>query len=164
MTGSEEGSAIDNIVSQTLLAPIACLSSHLSFLRKNLPSGIVTSIYRQTATHISTHILQRAILSRGKGRLSMQDGKALLDESNFWIESCRLALSSTVRKPENPWKALLDSCKLLSLDKDMFRRAVNIVNLGNDSQFDQLKADLGLNEMNAENVLDVLRVRDDFFA
>lgn len=94
----------------------------------------------------------------------MQDGKALLDESNFWIESCRLALSSTVRKPENPWKALLDSCKLLSLDKDMFRRAVNIVNLGNDSQFDQLKADLGLNEMNAENVLDVLRVRDDFFA
>ena len=94
----------------------------------------------------------------------MQDGKAILDETNLWIESCRLALGSIVRKPETPWKALLDSCRLLSLDSDMFRRAVNIVNLGNDSQFDQLKADLGLDDMNAETVLDVLRVRDDFMA
>ena len=92
----------------------------------------------------------------------MQDGKTLLDETNLWIESCRLALGSTIRRPEKPWKTLLDSCKLLSLDVATFQRVVNVVNLGSDSQFEQLKSDLDIDDMDAEKALDILRVRDDF--
>lgn len=96
--------------------------------------------------------------------MSSLDGKIMLDECSLWIESCRIALGSSTRRPDAPWKALLNSCKLLSLDSDTFQQAVNMINLGNDTQFEQLKADLDIDDMDAEKALEILRVRDDFLA
>ena len=60
-------------VSQTLLPAIALLSAHLTFLRTTLPTASVAAIYRRIASSIAEHVLQRAILYRG--RLSLQEGR-----------------------------------------------------------------------------------------
>ena len=96
--------------------------------------------------------------------MSLHDGKVLLEECRLWIESCRLALGPSVRKAEAPWKTLLDSSRLLSLEKDVFQRAVNVVNLGNDTQLEELKSDLDIGDMTPEMILDTLQVRDDYLA
>ncbi|THH05559.1 hypothetical protein EW145_g4700 [Phellinidium pouzarii] len=145
------------ILSQTLLGPVARLSAHLSFLHKTLPAPVVVGLYRKIAGHISTHILQRQVLYRGRGRMSSQEGRIVLDEANVWVETSRIALGGGgVRRVETPWEHLLEAGRLLSLEGEAFERVVNAVRLGDEKAYDRLADVLGISEMDSEEVMNVL--------
>lgn len=70
--------------------------------------------------------------------------------------------ASGLRRVEGPWEQLLDAGRLLSLEEDAFQRMVHAVRLGNDEQYQQLAEAIGISEMNTDEILAVLSVREDF--
>ncbi|GBE78415.1 hypothetical protein SCP_0113030 [Sparassis crispa] len=110
----------------TLLAPIALLSSHLSYLNPTLPHTIMSALYRRIASHISLHILQRQILYRGRGRIGLQESKIILAECELWVETCRLALARDERaRAEAPWRPLLQAGRLLCVEGEAFAKVTD---------------------------------------
>ncbi|KLO20039.1 hypothetical protein SCHPADRAFT_863786 [Schizopora paradoxa] len=150
------------ILSQTLLAPIARLSAHLTLVHQSLPTNTTTNLYRQIASHISNHILQRQVLYQGRGRMTSQEGKNVLDEARLWVETSRMALGGSVRRVEGPWEKLVDSGKLLSLDGEAFAKAVRISTMGSEAEYQTFCGDLGLSSTSREEATDVLKVREDY--
>ncbi|KAL5535279.1 hypothetical protein ACEPAF_3373 [Sanghuangporus sanghuang] len=113
----------DTVISQTLLKPIAQLSAHLSFLTKCLPLPMAINLYRRIAGHIANHILQRQVLYRGRSRMSLKQGREVLEEAILWVEACRMAMgSSGLRRVEGPWERLLEAGRLLSLEEEAFQQ------------------------------------------
>ncbi|KAL5495515.1 hypothetical protein ACEPAI_978 [Sanghuangporus weigelae] len=153
----------DTLISQTLLKPIAQLSAHLSFLTKCLPLPTAINLYRRVAGHIANHILQRQVLYRGRSRMSLKQGRAVLEEANLWVEACRMAIgSSGLRRVEGPWERLLEAGRLLSLEGEAFQQMVNVARFGDDRQCEVLAEAVGISEMNTNDVLAVLNAREDF--
>ncbi|KAI9068018.1 RINT-1 family protein [Trametes sanguinea] len=105
--------ADDIALAQTLIGPLALLSSHLTFLRGTLPRTTSTSLYRRIASRLATHLLQRQILYRGRARASLSEGKAVLAEAELWVETARTALKEERTRVEAPWRAYLEAARLL---------------------------------------------------
>ncbi|EJD04214.1 uncharacterized protein FOMMEDRAFT_167449 [Fomitiporia mediterranea MF3/22] len=153
----------DVLPSQTLLVPVARLHGHLSSLSKDLPASLAIGLYRQVASHIANHIFHRQVLYRGRSRLSPREGRLFLEEAELWVQACRTAMApSGLRRVEGPWERLLEAGRLLSLEGEPFHQMVNAVRLGDDKQYQQLAEVIGMTEMNADEVLPVLSVREDF--
>ncbi|KAL5534489.1 hypothetical protein ACEPAG_951 [Sanghuangporus baumii] len=153
----------DTLISQTLLKPIAQLSAHLSFLTRSLPLPMAINLYRRIAGHIANHILQRQVLYRGRSRMSLKQGRAVLEEANLWVEACRMATgSSGLRRVEGPWERLLEAGRLLSLEEEAFQQMVNVARFGDDRQYEVLTEAVGISEMNTNDILAVLNAREDF--
>ena len=107
--------------------------------------------------------MQRQVLYRGRGRMSTQGGRMVLEEANLWLEASRLALIPTgLRRVEGPWERLLEAGRLLSLNGDMFERVVNVLQIGNAEEYDKIAEVVNINELTNEEVIQVLSVREDF--
>ncbi|KAI0935935.1 hypothetical protein AcW1_000312 [Taiwanofungus camphoratus] len=155
----------DNIsLAPTLLAPIALLSSHLSFLQTTLAPVIITSLYRRIGARLSSHILQRQILYRGRGRISPQEGKAIMAESELWVETCQLALARTERaRVESPWRQLLQASRLVGAEGIVWQEVVDAtLGVSGDQQWEEVMLEtVGFAELGREEAGQILRTRAD---
>ncbi|PSR80710.1 hypothetical protein PHLCEN_2v6626 [Hermanssonia centrifuga] len=147
----------------TLLGPIALLSSHLTYLQSSLPQATVTTLYRRIASHLATHILQRAIMYRGCARISPQEGKTIMTECELWVETCRHALSRSSGRAEAPWRPLLQAGRIVGAQGDSWRRIVDAT-LGRttDQDWETVMLDaVGLAELSREDVSQAVKARAD---
>ncbi|RPD81666.1 hypothetical protein L226DRAFT_527933 [Lentinus tigrinus ALCF2SS1-7] len=159
--GSE---ASDDIaLAQSLLGPLALLSSHIAFLRGTLPRGTVTSLYRRIAARLSTHLLQRQVLYRGRARATLQESKTVLAEAELWVETCRVALKEERGRVEAPWRPFLQAARLLAAEGDTWVKVVNTTfGMASDGEWEEVMLDtVGLCEFPREEVQGILRRRED---
>ncbi|KAL1761811.1 TIP-1 family-domain-containing protein [Schizophyllum commune] len=153
-------------VSQNLLPAIALLSAHLTFLRTTLPTASVAAIYRRIASSIAEHVLQRAILYRG--RLSLQEGRRCAAENGLWLETCLGALGGALPRTrvEAPWLRLLQGGRLIAAEGPAWAEVV-AATFGSTDDVQWREAivhAVGLGEMERDEVGRVLRRREDFQA
>ncbi|THU91630.1 RINT-1 family protein [Dendrothele bispora CBS 962.96] len=151
----------DIAVSQTLLAPIALLSTHLSYLKETLPQHIVTVLYRRIASRLSEHILQRQILYRGA--VTLEQGKGILAECELWIETCHMGLGGALgggrNRVEVPWLKLLQAARLIASEGES-RDRISDATSGATSQDDweaTITDLVGICELSREEVGRILR-------
>ncbi|KAK7694298.1 hypothetical protein QCA50_001480 [Cerrena zonata] len=154
----------DIALAATLLGPIALLSSHLTFLQSTLPQKTVTSIYRTVASRLATHILHRQILYRGRSRITPDQGKVIMAESELWAETCRLALAkSGTGRTEAPWRGLLEASRIVGADGEAWRKIVDSTfGVLNDEEWEAVLTEMvGFSELGREDVGQVIRSRTD---
>jgi hypothetical protein len=154
-------------LSQSLLAPISLLSSHLAFLRSTLSQNIVTSLYRQIASQIADYILEREILYRGHNLITSQDGKLTLAACEVWIETAHVALAGSLdggrKRVEAPWLRLLQAGRLVSSSGLVWLQLLDATfGVLEDEEWEKVMLEIvGLDELNREEVGRVLRTRED---
>ena len=159
-----DGPQDDISLAPTLVRPIALLSSHLSFLQSVLPQATTINVYRRVASHLASHVLQRSILYRGRGRVSPQEGKLILAESELWVETCRVALGRGERtRIEGPWRKLLQASRLVGLEGQAWQTAVDVtLGVTGDAEWeDSMIETVGFAELSREETGQVLRIRTD---
>jgi len=151
------------VVSQSLLAPIALLSAHLSYLKEALPQHVVTVLYRRITSRLSEHILQRQILYRGA--VTLEQGKGILVECELWVESCHLGLGGALgggrTRVEAPWLKLLQAARLIASEGED-RDRISDATFGATSQDDWeavIVDTIGICEISREEVGRILRRR-----
>ena len=155
----------DIALAQTLLGPLALLSSHLSFLRGTLPRATVTSLYRRLASKLAAHLLQRQVLYRGRSRATLQESKTVLAEAELWVETCRVALKEERGRVEAPWRSFLQAARLLAAEGDAWDAIVDATfGMKSDGEWEEIMLDgVGLCEFPREEVQEILRRREDCF-
>ncbi|KAH9891013.1 RINT-1 family protein [Cubamyces lactineus] len=154
----------DIALAQTLLGPLALLSSHLTFLRGTLPRTTSTSLYRRIASRLATHLLQRQILYRGRARATIGEGKTVLAEAELWIETARTALKEERARVEAPWRAYLQAARLLAGEGAEWWERVEMTTFGTmpDAEWEEVMLEsVGVCELPREEVQQVLRRRAD---
>lgn len=166
LTADDTDQANDMAISQTLLVPIALLSSHLTFIRSTLPQTALITLYRQIASRLAEHILQRQILHRGQ--LSLAQAKVVAAECELWVETCHVALagrlSSGRYRVESPWLRLLQVGRLVSLEGEEWLAVRNSISRQiSDEAWTQLMTRLvGISELDKGEVATVVQRREDF--
>lgn len=162
-TSSEGDDAV--ALPATLVGPIALLTSHLTYLHATLPQATATALYRRIASHLALHILQRAIMYRGRGRISPVEGKAIRAESELWAETSRHALlpSGAAPRAEGPWRMLLQAGRVVGAQGAEWERIVDATfGVADDQEWEQAMLDVvGLGEMSREDIGRVARTRTD---
>ncbi|KNZ79633.1 RAD50-interacting protein 1 [Termitomyces sp. J132] len=161
---SQSDNADEISLSQTLLAPMALLSSHLTFLRTSMSQAILTNLYRRIISRLADHILHRQIVYRS--RFDVAEGKNIRAECELWVETCRIALGGALpggrARIDTPWTRLLQAASLASAEGDAWA-TVNSVTFG--TQIDDWDAAMmqaiGPIEMGREEVMRILRRRED---
>ncbi|KAM5532788.1 hypothetical protein V8D89_013585 [Ganoderma adspersum] len=150
-------------LAQSLLGPLALFSSHLTFLRAALPRATVTAMYRQIATRIGSHLMQRQILYRGRARTTLPEAKTVLAEAELWVETCRVALKEERGRVEAPWRPLVQAARLLAAEGDAWQNIVDSTfGFSNDNEWEEAILDIvGLCEFPREEVQGILRRRED---
>lgn len=155
----------DIALSATLLMPIALLSSYLTFLRSALPQITVINLYRRIATRLSEHIFNRLILYHGHYRLTTAQGRVICAECELWVETCRAVLSgpSGRARVEAPWLRLLEGARLVAAEGSVWQKLVDVTfGMGDDVEWEEVMyGALGISEMAREEVMQVLRTRED---
>ncbi len=153
----------DIALAQSLLGPLALLSSHLSFLRGTLPRATVTSLYRRIASRLSTHLLQRQVLYRGRARSTLQEAQMLVAEAELWVETCRVALKEERGRVEAPWRPFLQAARLLATEGEVWTKVVDATfGMASDGEWEDIMLDaVGLCEFPREEVQGILRRRAD---
>ncbi|KAH9949502.1 RINT-1 family protein [Amylocystis lapponica] len=160
----KQGHDDDIMVSPTLLGPLSLLSSHLSFLRSTLPQTLMLTLYRRIAARLSAHILQRQIFYRGHGRISVDEGRAILAECELWVETCRIALARDERaRVEGPWRQLLQASRLVGAEGALFRKAMDAtLGITGDQEWEEVMLEtVGLAHLSREEASQILRTRTD---
>ncbi|TRM66203.1 TIP-1 family-domain-containing protein [Schizophyllum amplum] len=151
-------------VSQTLLPAIALLSAHLTFLRTTLPTATAATVYRRIASSLAEHILQRAILYRG--RLSLQEGRRCAAEGALWLETCAGALGGALPRSrlEAPWLRLLQAGRLVAAEGPAWAEVVSATfgPIDEKGWQEAVVHAVGIGEMGREEVGRVLRRREGF--
>ncbi|TFK57612.1 RINT-1 family protein [Heliocybe sulcata] len=150
-------------VAPTLLAPVALLSSHLRFLQTSLPETTYTVLYRRIASRLCTHILQRAVLYRGRRRLTLQEGQTVQRECGLWIDACRIGPIAQARV-EAPWRKLVMASRLIGGEGERWERVCDAT-FGTKVQADweEVMAEtVGYCELAREEAMQILRLRQDF--
>ncbi|KAI8995431.1 TIP-1 family-domain-containing protein [Trametes punicea] len=163
-TPATGGHAADDIaLAQTLLGPLALLSSHLTFLRGMLPRTTSTSLYRRIASRLGTHLLQRQILYRGRARVTVGESKTVLAEAELWVETARTALKEERARVEAPWRAYLEAARLLAGEGEAWERVVRVTfgTEADEAWEGVMLESVGLCELSREEVQQVLRRRED---
>ncbi|PCH33328.1 hypothetical protein WOLCODRAFT_111625 [Wolfiporia cocos MD-104 SS10] len=148
----------------TLVGPLALLSGHLSFLRATLSRTTATSLYRRIAAHLASHILQRQILYRGRGRVSAEEGRAVLAECELWVETCQVALVHSERaRVEAPWRQLIQASRLLGAEGARWQEALDATFgvTGDQEWEDKMLEIAGFADLSRQEVAQILRVRAD---
>ncbi|KAG6866034.1 hypothetical protein C0991_009443, partial [Blastosporella zonata] len=120
--------ASDIALSQTLLAPIALLSSHLTFLRANMRQATLTTLYRRIASRLADHILHRQIFYRGQ--FDLGEGKSIRAECELWVETCRVALGGGLpggrARADAPWTKLVQAASVVSADGEIWSAILDV--------------------------------------
>lgn len=155
----------DISVAQTLLTPIALLSSHLAYLHATFASKSFTMLYRRIAGRIAEHVLQRQILYRG--HFSSREGRTIRAECELLVETCHIAISDSRpggrQRVEAPWSKVLQAGRLVGATAEDWEFIKNATLKGiNDDDWGQVMLDkTGLNEMSREYIKQVLDRRQD---
>ncbi|KAG6919592.1 hypothetical protein DXG01_004256 [Tephrocybe rancida] len=153
------------VVQQTLLAPIALLSSHLAFLRNNMSQATLTNLYRRIAARLAEHILHRQILYRS--HFDLREGKSIRAECELWVETCRVALGGGLAggraRVDAPWTKLLQAASLASAEGEAWTEIVDVTfGTHNAETWDAAMAQaVGSIELGQEEVIRVLKRRED---
>ncbi|KAI0374499.1 hypothetical protein BV20DRAFT_961682 [Pilatotrama ljubarskyi] len=163
-TPASGGDPADDIaLAQSLLGPLALFSSHLTFLRGTLPRATSTSLYRRIASRLATHLLQRQVLFRGRSRVSVREGKAVLAEAELWVETARTALKDERARVEAPWRTYLQAARLLAGEGEEWTGVVEATfGTMSDTAWEEVMLEsVGLCELPREEVQQVLRRRNE---
>ncbi|KAL0950725.1 hypothetical protein HGRIS_007501 [Hohenbuehelia grisea] len=161
----------DIALSQTLLAPVALLSSHIAYLAATLPLTNATAIYRRVAGRLAEYIHHRGILYRGQ--FAAHEGRAICAESELWLETCHVALRAAWAglgggraRIEAPWAGLVQASRLVALEGDAWDRVVEATfGTADEEEWRKVMADLtGFSQLSREDVAQVLKCRDDCLA
>jgi hypothetical protein len=147
-----------------LVTPLTTFSAQLAHLARILPSSTTRRLYQSIVSHISNHIMQRAVFA-GWSKFTAVGGRELLGEVEAWIEASRHGLegSNIIRHPELAWSQLLEAAKILALPRDLtpekattYSQAMALV-FGNE--YERLKESLGLKETSLEQAQGIMRRR-----
>ncbi|KAJ9116397.1 hypothetical protein QFC22_004839 [Naganishia vaughanmartiniae] len=147
-----------------LVSPLTTFSAQLAHLVRILPPAKSRKLYRSIVSHISNHIMQRAVYA-GWSKFTETGGRELLNEVEAWIEASRHGLedSNAIRFPEFAWSQLHEAARVLALPKDLtpeksmtFSQAMALV-FGDD--YNRFTESLGLKEMPQEQAQAVMRRR-----
>lgn len=153
----------DIALSNTLLVPIALLSSQLTFLQSSLPQTVVTALYRRIAAHLALHISQRAVVYRGRARVTPYEGRRILAECELWVETCRQALVRGTARAEAPWRSLLQAGRIVGAQGEVWERVVDATfGTLSDSEWEEVMVEVaGWAELTREEVGQIIRTRTD---
>ncbi|KAL4268439.1 RAD50-interacting protein 1 [Pleurotus pulmonarius] len=148
-------------LSQTLLGPVALLSSYLTYLRSLLSEAMLTTIYRNIATHLAEHILNRGILYRG--RFDLSAAKAISAECALWVETCHAGVRGTMSRSrvEAPWLGLLQAARIVSTEGHVWEELTNAAFEAGDAWRETTSKVVGVNQLSREEVQRILRCRQD---
>ncbi|KDQ54870.1 hypothetical protein JAAARDRAFT_160141 [Jaapia argillacea MUCL 33604] len=167
----------------SLISPISILTSHLTFLHSTLPQSITTTLYRRISARLSQHILQRAVMFRGREKVTRERGWAIQREGELWVDTCQLALSSpsgvggggasggaiSRTRVEAPWRRLIQAGRIIGAEGERWKRVVEATvgsggrkMLGDGEWEEEMMDVLGYCELSREEVGQVLRMRVDF--
>ncbi|KAG9223134.1 hypothetical protein CCMSSC00406_0000177 [Pleurotus cornucopiae] len=148
-------------LSQTLLGPVALLSSYLTYLRSLLSEAMLTTIYRNIATHLAEHILSRGILYRG--RFDLSAAKAISAECELWVETCHAGVRGTMSRSrvEAPWLGLLQAARIVSTEGSVWEELTNTVFEAGDAWSATTSKVVGVNQLGREEVQRILRCRQE---
>jgi hypothetical protein len=158
------------LVSQTLLAPLTLLSTHLAYLVSSLSQTSFTTLYRRISANLAEYILNRQILFRGT--FDSAECRTILAECELFVETCHSALASGGGLPggrarvETPWGKLLQAGRLVGLEGDVWDKVVDAT-FGTYSQEDWegvVRDATGYSELSRDAVGDILCRRDDSLA
>ncbi|KAJ9099250.1 hypothetical protein QFC21_004131 [Naganishia friedmannii] len=147
-----------------LVSPLTTFSAQLAHLVRILPPAKSRKLYRSIVSHISNHIMQRAVYA-GWSKFTETGGRELLSEVEAWIEASRHGLedSNAIRFPEFAWTQLHETARVLALPKELtpeksmtFSQATALV-FGDD--YHRFTESLGLKEMPQEQAQAVMRRR-----
>jgi RAD50-interacting protein 1 len=151
-------------LSQTLLGPIALLSSQLNFLRTTLSRTKLIALYRRIASRMSEYILHREIIYRGRHRITAREGKTIAAECELWVETCHAALASSANRNtvEAPWLKLLQAGRLVGLEGPGLTTALDeTFGVHDDEVWEECLLQLvGVSEIGRETVGVILRLRE----
>ncbi|KXN81133.1 RAD50-interacting protein 1 [Leucoagaricus sp. SymC.cos] len=158
------------LISQTLLAPLTLLSTHLTYLLSTLSQTSFTALYRRISTGLSEHILHRQILFRGS--FEANEGRIILAECELFVETCQGVLINGGGFPggrarvEAPWAKLLQAGRLVGLEGDVWEKVVDTTfGVASQEEWDELMRTVtGYSELSRESVGNILRRRDDCLA
>ncbi|KAJ3971227.1 TIP-1 family-domain-containing protein [Lentinula raphanica] len=154
----------DFAISQTLLAPIALLSTHLTYMRAILPQQTLIQLYRRIASRLAEHLLQRQILYRGS--FTSTEGRTIHAECSLWVETCRATLlqafGGSRSRVEAPWLRLIEAGALVDADGEAREKVVDATFGGMDEEEweNVISEVVGSSELNREEVGRILRRRE----
>ncbi|KAI0706059.1 RINT-1 family protein [Cytidiella melzeri] len=163
-TTSANPSETDDIALPTsLLGPISLLSTHLTYLQATVPQMTATTLYRRIASHLALHVSQRAIMYRGRARVTPHEGRTILAECELWVETCRHALAKASVRAEAPWRSLLQAGRIIGAQGEAWMKIVDAtLGTGSDGDWEAVMVDVvGLAELSREDVSRVIRTRAD---
>jgi hypothetical protein len=157
--------ADDFTLPQSLLVPVALLSSHLTFLRTVLSPATLTALYRRITSRLAEYILQRQIKHRG--RFSAREGKLFCAEYELWVASCDTALGGALgggrARVEAPWAKLLQVGSLVGAEGGPWSTLLDATfGVQSDDEWEEMLTQmLGSIELEREEVAQLLRRRED---
>ncbi|KAF9065415.1 TIP-1 family-domain-containing protein [Rhodocollybia butyracea] len=154
----------DFTLSQTLLAPIALLSTHLTYMRATLSQKTLTPLYRRIASRLAEHLLQRQILYRGS--FTTMEGKVIYAECEIWVETCRAVLlqvfGGSRNRVEAPWLRLIEAGRLVGAEDELRDKIVTATFGSTDEEEWEgvMVQVVGSGELSREEVGRILRRRE----
>jgi RAD50-interacting protein 1 len=123
------------------------------------------ALYRRIAAHLSTHILQRAIMYRGRGRVTPSEGRVLRAECELWAETSRHALArrTPAARVDAPWRPLLQAARVVGAQDGEWTRVVNAtLGTASDAEWEAAMVEVvGFAELSRDEVGQIIRTRTD---
>jgi hypothetical protein len=155
---TNESSEDDIRISQTLLQPIALLSSDLKVIRSLLPDAVAVNLYRKIASRLAEHLLHRQILYRG--HIDLRQGREIVAEAELWVETCSAAMGLSRSRAEVPWRNLVQASRLVGTEN--IEPLVRAASTASDGEWgDVIMGAVGIDEMARDEVLRVIQTRVD---
>jgi hypothetical protein len=145
----------------TLLSPVTAFQQQMAFIASVLPASSVTILYRQIASSIAAHLVDRVVLHQTRGKIAPDNVGVLSMEYQLWIECSKQSVGRMVRRVEVPWERLRDATRLLEASPKEFSSLVQVTWDGRPDAFEDAMKKLGAGSFTQSEARRVLRLRSD---